>query len=279
MRTMQTNDETLSAYFHSIRHIRLLSREEEEQLAHRIAKGDEKARQRLIEANLRLVVRVAHSMWNPSLSLSDMIQEGNIGLMKAAQKFDGDRNVRFSTYAVWWIRQSISRAIINTGRTIRLPHRKEQLVRKIHAEKNALSQSLKRTPTQSELSIRLGIPENAIEELLAMSEMVSGLDLVREESQETLSVLDTYEDYTYAPEKAFSQAVFREQTNAMLSRLGDRERRVIEQRFEINGKCRKSLKSMGKDMNLSPETVRHIEKKALQKLQIEAEKGYLCLTA
>jgi len=279
MRTMQTSDETLSAYFRSIRHIRLLSREEEEQLAHRISKGDEKARQRLIEANLRLVVRVAHSMWNPSLSLADMIQEGNIGLMKAAQKFDGDRNVRFSTYAVWWIRQSISRAIINTGRTIRLPHRKEQLVKKIHAEKNALSQSLKRAPTQSELSVRVGIPENTMQELLAMAEMVSGFDLAREENQETLSVLDTYEDYTYAPEKAFSHTVLREQTNAMLSQLGDRERCIIEQRFEINGKCRKSLKNMGKDMNLSPETVRHIEKKALQKLQIEAEKGYLCLTA
>uniref|UniRef100_A0A0A8KXQ8 RpoD subfamily RNA polymerase sigma-70 subunit n=1 Tax=wastewater metagenome TaxID=527639 RepID=A0A0A8KXQ8_9ZZZZ len=130
----QDYDETLAAYFRSIRKIKLLSKEEEENLARRVAQGDEKAQQRLVEANLRLVVRVARSMWNPglSLTLADMIQEGNIGLMKAVQKFDGTRNIRFSTYAVWWIRQAISRALINTGRTIRLPHRKEQLMKTMY---------------------------------------------------------------------------------------------------------------------------------------------------
>jgi RNA polymerase primary sigma factor len=281
----QNNDETLSAYYRSIRQIKLLTKEEEETLAHRIAKGDNQARQRLIEANLRLVVRVARSMWNPALSLTlaDVIQEGNIGLMKAAQKFDGDRNVRFSTYAVWWIRQAINRALINTGRTIRLPHRKEQLIKKIHAERNVLSQTLKRTPTLSELSTRLGLPEEKIEELLSLSAQVASfdppVDYDEGELADSFGVLDTYEDFTYAPERAFDRVVLKEQTETLLSTLSDKERYVVEQRFELNGKSRKSLKKMGKDMNISPETVRLIEKRALKALQNEVEKGYLCLTA
>ncbi|MCE5257283.1 MAG: sigma-70 family RNA polymerase sigma factor, partial [Spirochaetaceae bacterium] len=188
-------------------------------------------------------------------------------------------NVRFSTYAVWWIRQSISRAAINTGRTIRLPHRKEQLAKKIHAEKNVLSQDLKRAPTKTELSLHLGMSEKTMEELLAMTEGVSGFETSGTESSDTLNLLDRYEDYTYSPEKAFSAAMLREQTAAMLRLLSERERTVIEQRFEMNGRTRESLKKMGIEMNLSPETVRHIEKKALKTLQEEAEKGYLCMTA
>ncbi|HOV93576.1 MAG TPA: RNA polymerase sigma factor RpoD/SigA [Spirochaetales bacterium] len=281
----QDYNETLAAYFQSIRKIKLLTKEEEANLARRVAQGDKKARQRLVEANLRLVVRVARSMWNPSLSLTlaDMIQEGNIGLLKAAEKFDGNRNVRFSTYAVWWIRQAISRALINTGRTIRLPHRKEQLIKKIHAESNVLRQSLKRNPTRSELSVRVGLPESKLEELLSFSAQVMGLDFHAEseidEVVEPFGVLDTYEDFSYAPERAFDQIILKEQAEALLLKLPEKERSVLEQRFEFNGKTRKSLKKMGKEMHISPETVRLIEKRALKALKNEAEKGYLCLTA
>jgi RNA polymerase primary sigma factor len=270
-------DECLASYFSSIKSITLLTREEEEILSRKIAHGDLAAKKRLTEANLRLVVRIARSMWNPSLSLIDLIQEGNIGLMKAVEKFDGTRKVKFSTYAAWWIRQSISRALINTERAIRLPHRKEELIRKVQAEKSIMSQTLKRPPSAKEISIKLGVPEKKLNEVLVFSERVSSFE--SQVDQDTVSVLDFFEDYTYSPEKLFNQHVVKEQTAYLLSLLQDRERDVINKRFGIDGGGKHSLKQMGGRMKLSPETVRHIEKRALKKLQAEATKGYLCLIA
>jgi len=123
--TIADDDEGLELYFESIRKIPLVSRQEESILAGKIAKGDKAALNRLVEGNLRLVVRIAKSMWTPPYSLLDLIQDGNIGLVKAAERFDATQNVKFSTYAVWWIRQSISRSMVNTGRQIRLPHRRK----------------------------------------------------------------------------------------------------------------------------------------------------------
>jgi len=277
MPNLSTKDECLTSYFKSIRGIRLLTREEEESLSLKIAHGDQAARKRLIEANLRLVVRIARSMWNPSLTLIDLIQEGNIGLMKAAEKFDGARKVKFSTYAAWWIRQSISRALVNTGRTIRLPHRKEELIRKVQAEKSIMSQTLNRQPTSREISARLGIPERKLNDVLMFSEKVGSFE--SQVDEDTVDLLDMHEDLTYSPEKIFGEHMAREQTVQLLSVLQERERNVISQRFEIGGRSRQSLKQMGLEMKLSPETVRHIEKRALKKLQTEAAKGYLCMTA
>lgn len=277
MHTAISQDECLSKYFKSIKAIKLLSREEEEILSKKILRGDKEARRRLIEANLRLVVRIARSMWNPSLSLIDLIQEGNIGLMKAAEKFDGTRKVRFSTYAAWWIRQAIGRSLINMERTIRLPHRKEELLRKIFAEKSVLSQELKRPPSESEISLKLGIPAKTLDDLLVFSEHIAGLE--SQVDEDALSILDIHEDYTYSPEKLFAETMAKEQTVHLLNLLQDREREVIRQRFEMGGSAKKSLKQMGGEMGLSPETVRHIEKKALKKLQAEAAKGYLYMTA
>ncbi|MGB4585659.1 MAG: RNA polymerase sigma factor RpoD/SigA [Rectinemataceae bacterium] len=277
MFNLAANDECLSSYFVSIKGIALLTREEEEDLSRKIADGDQSARKRLIEANLRLVVRIARSMWNPSLSLIDLIQEGNIGLMKAAEKFDGARKVKFSTYAAWWIRQSIGRSLVNTGRAIRLPHRKEELIRKVQAEKSIMSQVLDRQPTTREISAKLGIAEKKLNDVLMFSERISSFESQGEQNQ--VDLLDFYEDYTYAPEKLFGDYILKEQTARLLSVLGDRERNIINQRFEIGGRRRRSLKQMGGEMGLSPETVRHIEKKALGKMQTEAAKGYLCMTA
>lgn len=277
MQYRSNDDECLTSYFASIKPIKLLSREEEEQLSARIAKGDKAARRRLIEANLRLVVRIARSLWNPSLSLLDLIQEGNIGLMKAADKFDGTRNAKFSTYAAWWIRQAIGRSLVNTERTIRLPHRKEELIKKVQAEKSIMSQTLNRQPTAKEISAKLGISEKKLDDVLVFAERVSGFESPGD--QDSISLLDVYEDYTYAPERIFGETIAREQAARFLSSLQPRERNVINQRFGIGGRDRRSLKQMGGEMSLSPETVRHIEKRALKKMRAEAEKAYLCLSA
>ena len=277
MQHLAASDESLASYFRSIKSISLLSREEEEILSRKIAQGDEAARKRLIEANLRLVVRIARSMWNPSLSLIDLIQEGNIGLMKAAEKFDGSRKVKFSTYAAWWIRQAIGRSLVNTGRAIRLPHRKEELIRKVQAEKSIMSQTLQRQPSSSEISEKLGISEKKLNDTLMFAERISGFEALAE--QESFSILDLYEDFTYSPETLFDQTMTGEQTKRLLSVLKDRERFVINHRFELGGRKRQSLKRMGSRMGLSPETVRHIEKRALQRLHTEASKGYLYLSA
>jgi RNA polymerase primary sigma factor len=277
MRTTTQHDESLKNYFDSIRNIALITREEEEKLAAKISLGDLQARRKLIEANLRLVVRIAKTMWNPSLSLVDLIQEGNIGLMKAAEKFDGTRHVKFSTYAAWWIRQSIGRSLVNTERTIRLPHRKEELIRKVQKERGVLSQNLMRQPTVAEISTRLGISIEVYNDTMQYAERVSGFDISQD--ADAMGVLDRFEDCTYSPERLFIERVRKAQTRRMMGVLQPRERNVVRQRFELEGGTRKSLKQMGREMGLSPETVRHIEKRALDKLRMEAQKGYLCLTA
>lgn len=271
------NNESLASYFKSIKSKRLLSRDEEEALSRKILRGDTAARQALIEGNLRLVIKIAKSMWNPALSLADLIQEGNIGLMKAAEKYDGKRNVRFSTYASWWIRQSISRSVINTGRAIRLPHRKEAMVKKIQAVKSVMSQELKREPNPEEVAARVGIEIKDMEQLLVFTERVFNLENQVEE--EELSILEKYEDYSFSPERLFERALIKQQTACILAELKERERFVVSRRFEMEGQKRPSLKQMGMEMGLSPETVRHIEKRALQKLKTEADKGLFFLTA
>jgi len=271
------NNESLASYFKSIKSKQLLSRDEEEALSRKILRGDTAARQALIEGNLRLVIKIAKSMWNPTLSLADLIQEGNIGLMKAAEKYDGKRNVRFSTYASWWIRQSISRSVINTGRAIRLPHRKEAMVKKIQAVKSVMSQELKREPYPEEVAARIGIEIKDMEQILVLTERVFNLENQVEE--EELSILEKYEDYSFSPERIFERALIKQQTACILAELKERERLVVSRRFELEGQKRPSLKQMGMEMGLSPETVRHIEKRALQKLKTEAERSLLFLTA
>lgn len=277
MTHISENTESLASYFKSIKSKRLLSRDEEEALSRKILRGDTAARQALVEGNLRLVIKIAKSMWNPALSLADLIQEGNIGLMKAAEKYDGNRNVRFSTYASWWIRQSISRSVINTGRAIRLPHRKEAMIKKIQAVKSVMSQELKREPYPEEVAARAGIEIKDMKQILVFTERVFNLENQVEE--EELSILEKYEDYSFSPERLFEKALIKQQTLCILAELKERERFVVSRRFELEGQERSSLKQMGMEMGLSPETVRHIEKRALQKLKKEAERNLLFLTA
>jgi len=150
-------EDSLKMYYERVKLIPLLSAEEERELSMRIQMGEDAARSRLIEANLRLVIKIARSFSNFDIPLVDLIQEGNMGLIKAAERFDYRKNVRFSTYASWWIKQAVTRSLVNSRRAIRLPHRKEELIRRIHKIYGDLSQSLSREPTHAELAKELGI--------------------------------------------------------------------------------------------------------------------------
>lgn len=265
---MDHSSESLKAYCASIRAIGLLTTEEEKDLSDRIAKGSEQARARLIEGNLRLVIKIAKSYRNSGMPLVDLIQEGNIGLIKAAERFDGARNVRFSTYAAWWIRQSIMRALVNTGRTIRLPHRKEELLKHIQATIGIMSQKLKRNPTTAELASELNLPEAELNELRSMAGTPSTLE---RDNEEEGSLLEVYEDFSYSPEVEFEKAYLREETEKLLMELEAKERDILATRFELFGRARKTLKQMGAELGISPETVRQAEKRAVSKLRHVAE--------
>ncbi|HQB07593.1 MAG TPA: RNA polymerase sigma factor RpoD/SigA [Rectinema sp.] len=262
--TIADNDENLELYFESIRKIPLVSRQEESILAGKIAKGDKHALDRLVEGNLRLVVRIAKSMWSPPHSLMDLIQEGNIGLVKAAERFDPSKNVKFSTYAVWWIRQAISRSLVNTGRHIRLPHRKENALRRLSAIQMRASLELSRYPSEKELASETGWKETEIAAILNMGDQPVSLD---QTNNDELSILDVYEDWRYNPELEIEKSSRTWQSSWLLSTLPEREQEVISKRFGLGCSREQSLKAVGSIVGCSAETVRHIEKRALESLR------------
>ncbi len=261
----ENREDLLRSYYSAIKRVPLLSAEEERELARKIANGDESARRRLIEANLRLVVKIARGFVTADMPLVDLIQEGNVGLIKAAEKFDGERNVRFSTYASWWIKQSITRALVNSRRAIRLPHRKEELLRRIQRAYNTLTQMLQREPSSAEIARELAIPESEIEAVLGMSSALVSLETDGDE--DTGSVIDVYEDYTYSPDCRLLKDCAREEVVRMLELLLEKERHILMCRFEFLGGEKYTLKRIGTELGISPETVRQIEKRALKKLR------------
>jgi RNA polymerase primary sigma factor len=268
-------DNILQTYFDQIKVIPLLSFEEELALSRRIQKGDGKARQRLIEANLRLVVKIAYMYFFADIPVMDIIQEGNIGLMRAADKYDYAKNVRFSTYAGWWIRQAITRFLSDKRRVIRLPHRKEELLRKVQWACHGLSQSLARRPRAAEIAGEIGVPPADVESVLGIAGGFIPLDA--DNGEDASALIDTYEDYTYSPERALMHQVSRDAVMEILNRLKDREKRVLMYRYQINGGECRTLKKISARMGLSPETVRQIELKALGKIRSQAEELKTCV--
>jgi RNA polymerase primary sigma factor len=263
-------DDLLQTYFKQIKKVPLLTFEEELELSRQIQMGDEKARQKLVEANLRLVVKIAHAYMTADVAFMDIIQEGNMGLMYAAEKYDYKRQVRFSTYAHWWIRQFITRFLTNKRRAIRLPHRKEDILRKIQHTVNTLSQSLSRQPSAQEIADYLDLPIEEVNFVLNMTSTQYSLD-IDDENDETPSILDLREDYTYSPEREFFQQFSRDDTLRILSRLQGNEKRVLVYRFQLNGGKRYTLRTIGNKLGISPETVRQIEIRALRKMRVHAE--------
>jgi len=258
-------EDALRSYYAAIKRIPLLSAEEERELSSLILTGDGAARRRLIEANLRLVVKIARGFVTPEMPLLDLIQEGNVGLIKAAEKYDGERNVRFSTYASWWIKQAITRSLVNSRRAIRLPHRKEELLKKIQRTYSILTQSLQREPSSSEIARELRVSEGSIAAVMEIA--ASLVPLETESSEDTGSIIDVYEDWSYSADGELLRSCAREETVKMLELLLEKERRILMYRFECLGGKRLTLKSIGAELGISPETVRQIEKRALKKLK------------
>ncbi len=253
----------------------LLSAEEEVYYARRAQKGDDESRKRMIESNLRLVVKIARRYMNRGLALLDLIEEGNLGLIRAVEKFDPERGFRFSTYATWWIRQTIERGIMNQTRTIRLP---VHVLKEINIYQRAarhLSQKLDHDPTPEEVADLLDKPIDEVKDMLGLTERVSSVDAPLDEDPDR-SLLDAIADeQTQDPEKVLHREDLQLQIEAWLGELNDKQREVVERRFGLNAREISTLEEVGADIGVTRERVRQIQVEALRRLRVLLEKaGY-----
>ena len=262
-------EDPLKSYFNQIKKVRLLTFEDEQELSKRIQAGDLEARSKLVEANLKLVVKIAKSFKSKDMPLLDLIQEGNLGLMKAADKFDYRKNVRFSTYASWWIKQAIARALSNKRRAIRIPHRKEEKLRKIDKAINSLSQTYMRKPQVLEIAHEAGMEKKEVMKMLTLTTNIVSLD--GDGTNELGTLQDVLEDYSYDPNKELMHKSLKEETLRCLNTLRKKEKEIILYRYSFLGEEKYTLKKIGDKMGISPETVRQIELRALTKLKEVAE--------
>jgi RNA polymerase sigma factor (sigma-70 family) len=266
-KTRETSRANLAVYLREIGRLKLLSREEELALAARVRAGDEAAKERLVEANLRLVVQVARRYLNRGLPLSDLIEEGNIGLLRAVEKFEPQRGLRFSTYAVWWIRQAVARALANQARTIRLPVHVELMLGRYKREHQRLTQTLGRAPTAAELAQALGTSEDQVNELEELRLQPVSLDApVGEEDSRRL--VDTIADESADPAEVLTRLFqARADLAAVLDDLAPNERTVLRRRFGLDGEEPETLEAIGKRLDYSRERIRQIEAAGLRKLR------------
>jgi RNA polymerase primary sigma factor len=266
---MADDDNLLQIYFDQIRAYPLLEREEEAELARLAKEGDKDALQKLVKANLRLVIKIARPYAVSDVQYMDLIQEGNMGLMHAAEKFDHKKNVLFCTYAGWWIRQFITRYLAKKRRIVRLPHRKEEMLRKVQQVYHTLSQTLMRQPRTEEIACELGVPAKEIDYLLKMSYGFLPLEL-NAGKEDYAATMDMHEDYTYSPERNLFRQYYKQSVRRFIDKLKDREKQVITYRFQFEEGKPYTLKEIGAKLNISPEMVRQIELKALAKIRSQA---------
>ncbi|MBR6118940.1 MAG: RNA polymerase sigma factor RpoD [Oscillospiraceae bacterium] len=254
-------------YLKEIGKIPLLSPEEELELAKRVSEGDEEARKRMVEANLRLVVSVAKHYLGRGMQLLDLIQEGNMGLLKAVEKFDYTKGYKFSTYATWWIRQSITRAVADQARTIRIPVHMVETINRVSRSSRALVQELGREPTLAEISRSLGISEEKIAEVMKIAQDPVSLETpVGEEDDSHLG--DFIPDGEVAePAESASFNMLRQQLGEVMQTLSPREAKVLRLRFGLEDGRAHTLEEVGKEFDVTRERVRQIEAKALRKLR------------
>ena len=262
-----STEDPVRMYLKEIGNVPLLSTEEEVELARRVESGDEEAKKQLIEANLRLVVSIAKKYVGRGMPFLDLIQEGNMGLMKAVDKFDYAKGFKFSTYATWWIRQAITRGIADTGRTIRVPVHMVETINKTLRMTRTLLQELGREPTPEEVADRLGVPVSRVREVLKISRDPVSLDTpIGEEDDSHLGDF-IEDDSALSPADSAAFSMLREELSTALESLTDRERQVVQLRFGlIDGRAR-TLEEVGKEFNVTRERIRQIEAKALRKLR------------
>ena len=261
------SDDPVKQYLREIGSYALLTAEEEVELAQRIGEGDKAAKRRLTEANLRLVVSIAKRYVGRGLSFLDLIQEGNLGLIKAVDKFDHEKGYKFSTYATWWIRQAITRAIADQSRTIRIPVHMSEIINKTYRVSRNLLQELGREPSEQEIADAMDMPLEKVREVLKISADPISLDTpIGEEDDSHLGDFIKDENMK-GPEEAAAFRMLQEQIDKLLDTLTERERRVLELRFGlIDGRCH-TLEEVGADFQVTRERIRQIEAKALRKLR------------
>jgi RNA polymerase primary sigma factor len=264
------SDDSVRLYLREIGKIPLLNAEEELALAQRVVAGEKKAKDKMAEANMRLVVSIAKRYSGRGLDFLDLIQEGNTGLLRAVEKFDPDKGFKFSTYATWWIRQAITRAIADQARTIRIPVHMVETINKLLRTQRRMTQELNREPTIEELAKELEMEPDKVEYVIKIKQDITSLDAgVGRDGEDEDSVLGDFiedEDGTTPEESATSQ-LLKEQVQSILSTLSDREQKIVKMRFGLeNGKSH-TLEEVGQEFAVTRERIRQIEAKALAKLR------------
>src|SRR5438093_6079429 len=258
--------DSVGSYLKEIATVSLLSAADEVRLAKLIGRGDKRAKDALIEANLRLVVSIAKRHVGRGLSLLDLIQEGNLGLIRAVEKFDWRKGFKFSTYATWWIRQAISRAITDQGRTIRIPVHMADVMNRVTRTSRDLSQELGRDPTPAEIGRVLDMKPNKVEEVQRLTRETVSLEAPLGEGEASLADFIEDED-TLQPDEIAVSSMVRRDIRRILDGLSERERRILELRFGLTGEDPMTLEQAGKRLGGTPERIRQMELKPVRRLQ------------
>lgn len=260
-------EDPVRMYLKEIGKVPLLSAEEEIDLAKRMAEGDEEAKKRLAEANLRLVVSIAKRYVGRGMLFLDLIQEGNLGLIKAVEKFDYHKGFKFSTYATWWIRQAITRAIADQARTIRIPVHMVETINKLIRVSRQLLQELGREPTPEEIAAELDMPVERVREILKISQEPVSLETPIGEEEDSHLGDFIQDDNVPVPAEAAAATLLKEQLGEVLDTLTEREQKVLRLRFGMNDGRARTLEEVGKEFDVTRERIRQIEAKALRKLR------------
>ena len=264
------SDDSVRLYLREIGKIPLLNAEEELALAQKVVKGDKKAKDKMAEANMRLVVSIAKRYSGRGLDFLDLIQEGNTGLLRAVEKFDPDKGFKFSTYATWWIRQAITRAIADQARTIRIPVHMVETINKLLRTQRRMTQELNREPSIEELAKELEMEPEKVEYVIKIKQDIQSLDagVGRDGEDEDSTLGEFIEDEESAtPEESAANQLLKEQVQSVLSTLSDREQKIVKMRFGLDGGKSHTLEEVGQEFAVTRERIRQIEAKALAKLR------------
>ena len=267
-------DDSVRLYLREIGKIPLLTPEEEADLAQRIVKGDKKAKDKMVESNMRLVVSIAKRYGGRGLDFLDLIQEGNTGLLRAVEKFDPDKGFKFSTYATWWVRQAITRAIADQARTIRIPVHMVETINKVLRTTRKLTTELNREPTNEEIAKALDMEPEKVDYVMRIKQDIASLDAsVGREGDDEDSVLGDFveDEERDSPEDSAANQILKEQLSEIIATLTDREQKIIRLRFGIGGGRPHTLEEVGNEFDVTRERIRQIEAKALSKLRKNKE--------